>query len=90
MTGEITLRGAVTAVGGIKEKLMGAHRAGVRKVIIPRRNRKDVDKDLLAVVGEMEIVFVGNVREAIDAAFGRGVMGWRNERRGGMLLESRL
>lgn len=46
MTGEITLRGQVTAVGGIREKALAAHRAGVTHLILPFRNRKDVEADL--------------------------------------------
>lgn len=58
MTGEITLRGRVTAVGGIKEKLIGALRAGVKTVMLPVQNRKDV-KDLPEEVKNgLEIVHV--------------------------------
>ncbi|KJA17866.1 hypothetical protein HYPSUDRAFT_45862 [Hypholoma sublateritium FD-334 SS-4] len=88
MTGEITLRGRVTPVGGIKEKVLGAHRAQITKVILPWANRKDVEHDVaLEIRNEMEFVFVRTVREALEAAFGKGVLGWRRET---MLLESRL
>ncbi|KAG8908806.1 hypothetical protein FRB99_003044 [Tulasnella sp. 403] len=76
MTGEITLRGAVTPVGGVKEKVLGAHRAGVRKVILPKRNKRDVfgvgvggDGVPEEVRREMEFVFVERVEEALAAAF---------------------
>jgi ATP-dependent Lon protease len=59
--GEISLRGRVTAVGGIKEKLIGALRAGVKTVLLPAQNRKDV-KDLPKEVKEgLEIIHVGYV-----------------------------
>ncbi|GLB44216.1 putative peptidase S16 family protein [Lyophyllum shimeji] len=88
MTGEITLRGRVTPVGGIKEKVLGAHRAQITKVILPWANRKDVEHDVaLEVRNEMEFVFVRTVREALEAAFGKNRLGWRRE---AMLLESRL
>ncbi|TFK29108.1 ATP-dependent protease La [Coprinopsis marcescibilis] len=92
MTGEITLRGRVTAVGGIKEKVLGAHRAQITKVILPYANRKDVEHDVaLEIRNEMEFVFVKTVTEALEAAFGAGVLGWRRTAPGGpMLLESRL
>ncbi|RCI09349.1 hypothetical protein L249_3748 [Ophiocordyceps polyrhachis-furcata BCC 54312] len=61
MTGEISLRGRVTAVGGIKEKLIGALRAGVKTVLLPAQNRKDI-KDLPQEVKEgLEIVHVSNL-----------------------------
>ena len=44
MTGEITLRGKVLPVGGVKEKALGAHRAGVRTILVPRRNEADLDE----------------------------------------------
>lgn len=90
MTGEITLRGRVTPVGGIKEKVLGAHRAQVTKLIIPWANRKDVEHDVaLEIRREMEFVFVKTVQEALEAAFGKGVLTWRIPTRA-MLLESRL
>lgn len=65
MTGEISLRGRVTAVGGIKEKLIGALRAGVKTVLLPAQNRKDV-KDLPQEVKDgLEILHVGHIWEAI-------------------------
>jgi len=68
MTGEITLRGDVLPVGGIKEKVLAARRAGIRKVIIPAANERDledVNEDLRA---DMEFVLVDNVREVIRTA----------------------
>ncbi|KAK4235512.1 Lon protease C-terminal proteolytic domain-containing protein [Achaetomium macrosporum] len=65
MTGEISLRGRITAVGGIKEKLIGALRAGVKTVLLPAQNRKDV-KDLPQEVKDgLEIVHVSHIWEAI-------------------------
>ena len=126
MTGEITLRGRVTPVGGIKEKVLGAHRAGITKLILPYANRKDVlhdvPLDILNIPGEnilnarnkkvnaksgrngrekkVDVVFVRTVEEALDAAFGRGILLWRagegisstlnGMRRAGAFVESRL
>ncbi|EME41065.1 hypothetical protein DOTSEDRAFT_74560 [Dothistroma septosporum NZE10] len=65
MTGEVALRGKVMPVGGIKEKLIGALRAGVKKVLLPVQNRKDV-KDLpQEVLDGLEIVHVGHIWEAL-------------------------
>ena len=58
MTGEISLRGRVMPVGGIKEKLIGAHRAGVKTVLLPMQNRKDVKDVPREVKDEMEIIHV--------------------------------
>ncbi|EST08360.2 ATPase, AAA-type, core [Kalmanozyma brasiliensis GHG001] len=71
MTGETTLRGVVMPVGGIREKLTAASRAGIRKVLLPMRNRKDVEADLPKKVrDELEIKYVKTVWEAMEAAFG--------------------
>jgi ATP-dependent Lon protease len=65
MTGEFSLRGKVLPVGGIKEKLIGAHRAGVKKVLLPNANKKDV-KDLpQEVLSGLEICHVGHIWEAM-------------------------
>ncbi|KZT23038.1 ATP-dependent protease La [Neolentinus lepideus HHB14362 ss-1] len=88
MTGEITLRGRVAPVGGIKEKVLGAHRAQMKKVILPWANRKDVEHDVAQDVrNEMEFVFVRTVEEALIAAFGKGTLGWRKPT---LVMESRL
>ena len=80
MTGEVTLRGRVGAVGGIKEKVLGAHRARITKVILPWANRKDVEHDVpLEVRASMQFVFVRTVEEALEAAFGKGVLNWRGD-----------
>ncbi|KZO97630.1 ATP-dependent protease La [Calocera viscosa TUFC12733] len=86
MTGELTLRGSVAPVGGIKEKVLGAHRAGIKRVIMPARNRRDVEMDVpLEVRKEIEFVYVENVEDALEAAFGKGVF-WK----GHNFVESRL
>ncbi|KAF8841835.1 ATP-dependent protease La [Paxillus ammoniavirescens] len=88
MTGEITLRGRVTPVGGIRMKVLGAHRAQIRKVILPWANRKDVEHDVAPEIRrEMQFCFVRTINEALEAAFGQGTLGWRRE---AVLLESRL
>lgn len=72
MTGEMTLRGQVTPVGGIKEKCLGAHRAGIRRLILPLRNRKDVEADLPKNIrDEMSISYVRTIWQAIEIAFGQ-------------------
>jgi ATP-dependent Lon protease len=63
MTGEITLRGRVLPVGGIKEKALAAHRAGARRLILPAENRKDLEEIPDEARREMEIIFVSNVSE---------------------------
>ncbi|KAM5532690.1 hypothetical protein V8D89_013659 [Ganoderma adspersum] len=88
MTGEVTLRGRVGPVGGIKEKVLGAHRAQITKVILPWANRKDVEHDVpLEVRADMQFAFVRTMEEVLDAAFGKGVLNWR---RNVLVMESRL
>ncbi|GBE87130.1 Lon protease homolog 2, peroxisomal [Sparassis crispa] len=88
MTGEVTLRGRVGPVGGIKEKVLGAHRAQIAKVVLPWANRKDVEHDVpLEVRSDIEFVYVRTIEEVLEAAFGKGRIEWR---RSVGLLESRL
>lgn len=68
MTGEITLSGLVLPVGGIKEKLLAAHRAGIRRVILPRENQKDLRELPEHVKEDMQFVFVEHIEEALAAA----------------------
>ncbi len=68
MTGEITLRGRVLPVGGIKEKVLAAHRAGLKMVILPKRNEKDLDELPEEVRQQMSFVFAEQVTEVFDAA----------------------
>lgn len=68
MTGEVTLRGLVLPVGGIKEKVLAAHRAGVKQVIMPARNQKDLEEIPKNVRSEMKFIFAKNVDDVLDAA----------------------
>ncbi|KAG0330385.1 hypothetical protein BGZ99_004755 [Dissophora globulifera] len=70
MTGEFTLRGLVMPVGGIKEKVIAAHRAGVRKIVMPLRNRKDVTSDVPANVrDEIEFAYASTIWDVLREAF---------------------
>jgi ATP-dependent Lon protease len=68
MTGEITLRGRVLPVGGIKEKVLAAHRAGLKTVILPKRNEKDLDELPDQVRKELAFIFAEQVSDVFDAA----------------------
>ena len=68
MTGEITLRGNVLPVGGIKEKLLAAHRAGIKRVIMPERNQKDMIDVPEQAKNEMEFLFVKRMDEVLALA----------------------
>ncbi|MBI3967976.1 MAG: endopeptidase La, partial [Chloroflexi bacterium] len=68
MTGEITLRGRVLPVGGLKEKILAAHRAGIRTVVLPRRNEKDIEDVPTEVKQELEFHFVDHMDEVLGFA----------------------
>jgi ATP-dependent Lon protease len=68
MTGEISLRGLVLPVGGIKEKVIAAHRAGIKRVMLPARNRKDFEDIPAEVRRELEFVWLERVDEAMASA----------------------
>ena len=68
MTGEVSLRGAVTAIGGLPEKLLAAHRAGVRRVFIPADNMEDLRDVPEEVTHAIEITPVSEVTELLEIA----------------------
>ncbi len=68
MTGEITLRGIVLPIGGLKEKLLAAHRAGIKTVLIPTENKKDLVEVPKTILDTMKIITVKNVDEALKVA----------------------
>jgi ATP-dependent Lon protease len=76
MTGEITLRGRVLPIGGLKEKLLAAHRGGIRKVVIPKENEKDLKDIPKVVTRQMKIVPV----EHMDEVLGHALVLGRDER----------
>ncbi len=65
MTGEITLRGQILPIGGVREKVLAAHRAGIRDVILPDRNRKDEPEIPTAARADMRLHFVRHIREVL-------------------------
>jgi len=68
MTGEITLRGRVLPIGGIKEKVLGAHRAGLRRVLLPRRNEADLDDIPADLRKQMQLVLIESIDEVLREA----------------------
>lgn len=68
MTGEITLRGQVLPVGGIKEKVLAAHRAGIKTVILPKWNRKDIEDISEKIQREIQFHFVEKMMDVLNIA----------------------
>jgi ATP-dependent Lon protease len=68
MTGEITLRGRVLPVGGLKEKILAAHRAGIRTFIMPKKNEKDLLEIPSDVRRELHFVYVNQMDEVLASA----------------------
>jgi ATP-dependent Lon protease len=66
MTGEITLRGKVLPVGGIKEKVLAARRAGIHKIILPADNRKDLEDIPKELQSDMKFIFVTEMQQVIE------------------------
>src|SRR5690606_37246605 len=68
MTGEITLRGRVLPVGGIKEKVLAAHRAGIKRIILPERNRVDLEEVPKEIIESLEFIFVSRMDQVLEYA----------------------
>lgn len=68
MTGEVTLRGKVLPVGGIREKVLAAHRAGIKKILLPKDNERDIEEIPEVVRKKLEFVLISTVDEALEHA----------------------
>lgn len=73
MTGEISLSGLVLPVGGIKEKVLAAHRAGIKRIILPKANEKDLKDVPQEVRDELKFILVERIEEVLPAAFNQEV-----------------
>ena len=74
MTGEITLRGKVMPIGGVKEKVLAAYRSGIRTVILPKKNEQDLMEDLPKELREqMHFVYVTDIRQVLETALEGGL-----------------
>jgi len=71
MTGEMTLRGRVLEIGGVKEKVIAAHRAGLKTIILPRENKKDLEDVPKEVLKELKFIFVSHMDDVLSIAFAK-------------------
>ena len=71
MTGEITLRGRVLEIGGVKEKVIAAHRAGLKTIVLPKENKKDLEDIPKEVARDLKFIFVSHMDEALDIALAK-------------------
>ncbi|CAA7411101.1 unnamed protein product [Spirodela intermedia] len=80
MTGEVSLRGLVLAVGGIKDKVLAAHRYGIKRVIIPERNLKDLVEVPSSILVDVEVLFAKRIEDVLEQAF-EGGNPWKQQSR---------
>ena len=71
MTGEVTLRGNVLPIGGLKEKSLAAHRVGINTIVIPKKNEKDMDELPETVKKDIKFIPVENISQVLDAALAK-------------------
>jgi ATP-dependent Lon protease len=81
MTGEITLRGQVLAIGGVKEKVLAAHRNGLTTVILPKLNEQDLDDVPEEIRTSMKFIFAETVEDVIEAALEKAKPGKAPEKK---------
>ena len=72
MTGEVTLRGRVLPIGGLKEKMLAAKTAGIKKILVPAENEKDVEEISKEIKSGLEIVYVKSMEEVLGHALVKG------------------
>lgn len=77
MTGEVTLRGRALEIGGVKEKIIAAHRAGLKTIIMPKENRKDLEDVPKEVTKDLRFVFVSHMDDVLKVALNRPVPGFK-------------
>jgi len=82
MTGELTLRGLVLPIGGVKEKVLAAHRAGITRVILPARNKNDTQDVPKQVRDEMTFIYASKIDQVLKAALGEPVEEKKSSRKG--------
>ena len=78
MTGEITLRGRVLPVGGIKEKVLAAHRMGIKKILIPYENKRDLEEVPEKVKKKIDFKYMKNMNEVLENALIKGNENYEN------------
>jgi len=74
MTGEVTLTGRVLPIGGVKEKVLGAVRAGIERIVLPRQNEADLEDLPRAVRDSLQIVLVDTLDQVLDAGLRGGIL----------------
>ena len=88
MTGEITLRGRVLPIGGLKEKILAAHRGNIKTVIIPKDNEKDIAEVPKNVQNALEIIYVEHVDEVLERVFVKDEDNFTDTRKPGLEMGS--